>query len=362
MTQSFLDRVWQLRNDERPAVQFNVQADTGTTMLERFEDVGKMMRHQLAEMAGKAGIVDDSVPAFFPYLGTAIFPSAFGCPVQWYPDQDPWARPILRDARDVYDLPEPAVTDGDLARALDYTRAMAAAPQRLPVRMTDVQGPLGIASLIWGEEGLMMAMYDAPDAVHHLMAKVTRLIIAFVMEQRRIVHAAGLPFIPCHFPPIWMPDGTGIAVSDDMIALLSPRMYAEFALPYMNRLAEAFGGIMLHSCGDFQHNLGNVRRIHNLRGVDFAASETPFGAMSDALAEQCVLSVRLGLNKEIHFPTIPAFVQSVLAERRTNRGLYLIVNLWYSLPGSGTPLQPGDVERMAGQVMDGSDRHIGAVI
>ena len=350
MNRDFLRRLWALDNDERPAFQFNVQADTGTTLLERFHDVQKMLRHQLAEFALRPDLEDDFVPAFFPYLGTAIFPSAFGCPVRWFDDQDPWARPIVDHPQAVYDLPEPAVTAGDLGRVLEYTRRMAAAPEALPIRMTDVQGPLDVASLIWGEEDFLVALYEHPAEVHHLMGKATRLIIDFVQEQRRIVHQAGREFIPCHYPAIWMPEDAGLAISDDLLALLSPRLYAEFGLPYVNQLAEAFGGVFIHSCGNFRHNLGNLARVHNLRGVDFAASETPFAAVSEALGGRAVLSVRLGLNKDIHFPSIPAFVEHVLQTRRTNCGLFLVINLWYSLPGSGQPLQPGDVPRMAQRI------------
>ncbi|MBM3133774.1 MAG: hypothetical protein FJZ89_00480 [Chloroflexi bacterium] len=373
MNRDFLRRLWALDNAERPAFQFNVQADTGTTLLERFHDVPKMLRHQLAEFALRPDLEDDFVPAFFPYLGTAIFPSAFGCPVRWFDDQDPWARPIVDRPQAVYALPEPAVTDGDLGRVLDYTRRMAQAhvgwdaearrftllQDRLvprssslvtSIRMTDVQGPLDVASLIWGEEDFLVALYEHPAEVHHLMGKATRLIIDFVQEQRRIVRQAGREFIPCHYPPIWMPEDAGLALSDDLLALLSPRLYAEFGLPYVNQLAEAFGGVFIHSCGNFRHNLGNLAQVHNLRGVDFAASETPFAAVAEALGGRAVLSVRLGLNKDIHFPSIPAFVEHVLQTRRTNRGLLLVINLWYSLPGSGQPLQPGDVPRMARQI------------
>ena len=48
MNRDFLRRLWALDNAERPAFQFDVQADTGTTLLERFRDVQKMLRHQLA--------------------------------------------------------------------------------------------------------------------------------------------------------------------------------------------------------------------------------------------------------------------------------------------------------------------------
>ena len=57
----------------------------------------------------------------------------------------------------------------------------------------------------------MVAMYTNPKEVHHLMRLMTDLIIAFVKEQR----ARSPEFLPCHFPPVWLPDGQGIAISED---------------------------------------------------------------------------------------------------------------------------------------------------
>jgi uroporphyrinogen-III decarboxylase len=350
--QDFLRRLWRLENTERPGIQFNAQANTNTTLLERFQDVDKMMRHQLAEMAARPPLRDDYVPAFFPYLGTAIFPSAFGCPVRWFEEQDPWAVSLSsEDWERLNALPDPTPSAGDLGRVLNNTRAMAAAPQGFPLRMTDIQGPLGVASLVVGEEQLMIAMYDQPHAVHALLEKITRLLTDFIRTQREIAIAAGREFIPCHYPPIWSPDGDGISISEDMVAILSPRLWKEFSLPYINELVDAFGGVFVHSCGDFRHNLPNLRLVRNLTGIDFAASEMSFSAVSDVFAGEAVLSVRLGLNKAIHLASIPAFVDHVLESCRTFRGLFLVVNLWYSMPGSGAPLASGDVERIFTRIL-----------
>jgi hypothetical protein len=331
----FLRRVWALEN-ERPAFQFAARANTGTTALQRFNDVGLMMEQQLAEFGARPPVADDSVPAFFPYLGTTAVASAFGCPLQWLEDDDPWATPLIdADPAAVYALPTPAVTGAELGRVLSYTTVMAAAPQGLPVRMTDIQGPLDSAALIWSEDDLLLAMYDNPAEVHHLLGAITRLTIDVVLEQRRLVHRMGREFIPCHFPQIWMPDGAGIALSDDAMALLPADLYREFALPYINQFSEAFGGVFLHACGRFTQNLENLRAVRNLRGLDFAASEMPAGTVSAALGGKAVLSVRLGENRDIPFGSIQEFVAGVLRSRKTVRGLYFVLSTWYDSFGSG---------------------------
>jgi len=51
--------------------------------------------------------------------------------------------------------------------------------------------------------------------------------------------------------------------------MLSPEMYREFALPYNCEIGEAFGGVHLHSCGDFSHNIDSLLHITNLRSINF---------------------------------------------------------------------------------------------
>jgi uroporphyrinogen-III decarboxylase len=352
-TCAFLDSVWHLEN-ARPAFQINLPVDSGTTMLERFDNPHKLLEHHRQEAREHVGIRDDYLPILPTYLGTGVFPSAFGCPIHWFENADPWASPVIdTDASAVYTLKQPSVIDGLLGRVLDLTRFMANSAQvgappdpsaPLRVRVTDVQGPLDVAYLVWRSEDFMMALYEHPDEVHALMRLCTRLIIDFVREQRRLVHELGAEFVPCHYPYIWMPDGAGVAVSDDCAALLSPRQYAEFALPYLNELSEALGGVFVHSCGDFTHNLPNLERVHGLRGIDFAVAEQPFEPVAERFAGRCVLSVRLGLDKDRKFESIPAWVEHVVRAAPTPRGLYLSINTWYSSPSSGRPWRTDDLE------------------
>lgn len=323
-------------------------------MLERFNDPAKMLAHWVKEVEDHRGIRDDYVPVRPTYLGTGVFPSAFGSPIHWFENADPWAEPVVfSDASAVYSLYRPSVRDGLLGRVLDLTRFMATTRTSVPesaspvrVRVTDVQGPLDVAYLVWHSEEFLVALHKHQKEVHALMRMCTDLIVSFVREQRRVATSLGAEFVPCHYPPIWMPDGWGIAVSDDCAALLSPRQYAQFALPYLNEISDAFGGVFVHSCGDFTHNLENLEKVRNLRGIDFAVGEQPFGPVADRFSGRCVLSVRLGLDKERRFASIPEWVEYVVRSAPTPRGLYLTVNTWYSSPESGRPWEPADLERI----------------
>ena len=71
------------------------------------------------------------------------------------------------------------------------------------------------------------------------------------------------------------------------LAVLSPKLYREFALPYVNEVSEEFGGVFIHSCGNILHQLDNLAQVHNLRGLNFGVSETPSRPSgSDSVARQ----------------------------------------------------------------------------
>lgn len=349
----FLRSVWRLEND-RPAFQVNQPIDSGTTMLERFNDPAKMLAHWVTEVERHQGIQDDYVPIRPTYLGTGVFPSAFGCQVRWFEDADPWAEPIVfSNASAIHSLHRPSVHDGLLGQVLALTRFMATQTVGIPgcdslvrVRVTDVQGPFDVAYLVWHSEEFLVALYKHPKEVHALVRMCTDLIVDFVQEQRMVATSLGAEFVPCHYPPIWMPDGWGIAVSDDCAALLSPKLYEEFALPYLNEISDVFGGVFVHSCGDFTHNLANLERVRNLRGIDFAVGEQPFRPVAERFGGRCVLSVRLGLDRDRKFASIPDWVEFVVRSAPTPKGLYLTVNTWYSLPESGRPWQSSDLDQI----------------
>ncbi len=166
----------------------------------------------------------------------------------------------------------------------------------------------------------MLAMYTNPKEVHHLMRLVTDLTIAYVKEQR----AHSPQFLPCHFPPLWLPDGRGVSISDDGLAVISAKLYKEFCLPYVNELSDEFGGIMIHSCGNFVHQFDNLANVHNLRGLNFGATETPFEAVWERFNGKTAIIPHLGLNNEVHFDTCREYMEHVLRTKTHNRGLCVI--------------------------------------
>ena len=55
---------------------------------------------------------------------------------------------------------------------------------RYALALTDLQGPLDSSYLVWEPAAFMVAMKTNPREVHHLMRRMTDLIIAFVKERK----------------------------------------------------------------------------------------------------------------------------------------------------------------------------------
>ena len=273
---------------------------------------------------------DDFVPHVQPYAGVTVFASAFGCEVEFFKHTLPWAHPLIGPEdppEKVYELTAPAVDAGQLGEMLALTDRLVARTQgRYPVAMTDLQGPLDTAYLVWDSSAFMMAMHTNPREVHHLMRLVTDLIMRYVQEQR----SRCAEFLPCHYPPLWLPDGRGIAISDDCLAVIGPDLYRKFCLPYVNELSEEFGGVMIHSCGNFVHQFDVLAEIRGLRGINFGASETPFEAVWERFGGKTAVIPHLGLNNDDYFADNQAYLEHVLRTRSHDRGLCIIVT-----PGAG---------------------------
>jgi len=267
---------------------------------------------------------DDFIPHLQPQGGTSVCASAFGSRVEFFEHTMPWAHPVILEndpPEKVYDLPVPKPTDGQLGDMIEFNDYFVEQTKgRYPIALTDLQGPLDTAYLVWDSSAFMLAMYTNPKEVHHIMRLATDLTIAYIKEQK----AHSPEFIPCHFPPIYLPDGRGVAISDDGLAVISAKLYEEFCLPYVNELSEEMSGIQIHSCGNFVHQFDNLAKVHNLRGLNFGATETPFEAVWERFNGKCAIIPHLGLNNPHQFDDCQQYMEHILSVKTHNRGLCVL--------------------------------------
>jgi hypothetical protein len=138
-----------------------------------------------------------------------------------------------------------------------------------------------------------------------------------------------------------MPAGMGISVSNDECVMISRDAHDAFSVPYLNQLSDAFGGLYVHSCGNWVHQIPSLLRVHNLRGVEFGASEAPFEQVAEQLNGKVVLACRVGLNRDHAFSSMAEFVRHIQKHKSTNGGLFIHVDVTNGILGPDWP--PTDI-------------------
>jgi hypothetical protein len=239
---------------------------------------------------GRQVVYDYGMPNIKPNLGISVIAAAFGCEQTLNEEADPWVKALIREenAGDVHTLKTPGVNNPIFQKAwrrIEYMQSHS----EMPLRLVNVPSPLVTASLIWDYTSFIEATMIFPDEVHVLMQKVTEATILYIREQlARIKNLYTMGH-----EMIYIPREAGVRLSDDTAALMSPALYREFGVKYNAMISQAFGGIVIHSCGDVQHVVGPMMEIPGLRGLDFTIPQTPVWApIREAAAGKVVLCLR----------------------------------------------------------------------
>ncbi|MCL1854730.1 MAG: uroporphyrinogen decarboxylase family protein [Clostridia bacterium] len=235
-------------------------------------DKEAMLAEQLDAITQVMETPNDWIPYLEPWHGVGVFAEAFGCPFTWTEDNAPWTRTIISDLESLQRLSKPRLKDAKLLqyvlRTTEYFNEQTKG--RLSIAATDTQSPVDTLTLICDPTWFMTEAYDHPDEFHRVLSDITDLIIEFTLKQRDLCTK---PIGPGH--TMWSPDvlGGGISISEDVLVMMDPDFYDEFAKPYNERIAKALGGGAIHSCGPWAHNFDRVKQTRGLTMVDLAISK-----------------------------------------------------------------------------------------
>jgi MtaA/CmuA family methyltransferase len=165
----------------------------------------------------------------------------------FYPRDTPpfLSKPLIMEVTDLSRLGHPDPTD-PRSRMGDRVHAVAEMARAISGRVALlgwVDMPLAEACSACGVTEFMLLMKDDPAGAHQILEFLTSLVIDFALAQVEV----GADMI-----------GAGDAVA----SLISPAMYAEFALPYEQQVCEAIhhaGSLVkLHICGQTTHLLDQM--------------------------------------------------------------------------------------------------------
>lgn len=321
-TKAFIRRLFAGPGPERPGAILHVAAEgqaapapEGLTEFQRqVWDAAEGIRRR--PIGG-----DDFVPALGTGAGTCAMATAFGCQ-EIEASGVRWVKPVITSPEQIDSLKKPKVTDGRLGWVLDQTRAFAEyADERLPIRLMDFQSPFTTVEQLVGSESFFLMPYDQPQRLHTAMDVVTDFAIEFFRAQSE---AAGPACCRGSWPPIWFPPEAGIQMSDDNLVNVSPEVYEEFVVPYNNRIAEAFGGLFLHSCTIREAHVPVLRKLKGLTGLNCDISTSVSAArLLEEFGDRAVVAPHAYINTDTHFQGFGEFMGAALAGWRPGKRLFI---------------------------------------
>ena len=166
------------------------------------------------------------IPGLWVEYGMTAEPSALGARVSWYRNEPPAIEPLRGGLAELASL-EPADPQRHgmmpfvLQRYADAEKRLL--PKGLDVKMVAARGPLAIAGWLVGFSDLMLALKTEPRIVHRALEVVTQTIIAWLHAQWDVLRAP-----------------EAILLLDDIVGMLSPKMFEEFVRPYFARIFAEF--------------------------------------------------------------------------------------------------------------------------
>ena len=222
---------------------------------------------QLDALTRQMDSCSDYVPFLEPWFGVGVFANAFGAEYVWVEGESAQTRYTIFNEEQAAQTEMPDLDASPVMRlvleAIDYflneTRG------EIPISCTDTQSPLDTITLLWDTASFFTATYTAPEVVHALLQKITDVMVAFT---RRQVGSLGDAWVRPGHIMVSARCASGLSISDDNIVMVSPDHYRAFAVPYNSQLSQAFGGLAVHSCGDYIRQLPELLKIPGLVMVD----------------------------------------------------------------------------------------------
>ncbi len=202
-----------------------------------------------------------------PYFwNTHTIPLTFGCKPVFTSERKEWIQKIISSPEQVQDIQVPDVYTGRTGEILNIAlKLVDDLPEDYQIRLPDIQSPLGVAELMW-DDSFYMALLTNPDEIHQLLEKISRFIVSYVNEIKKIL---GKRYNPSCHPQIWS-DSDGYYISDDVNSMVSPEMHDEYSIQYINRLTEELGPVHYHSCTWTDQYLDNIDKIKNKKAVNWS--------------------------------------------------------------------------------------------
>ena len=285
---------------------------------------------------------DDYVPTIGTGAGTCAMATAFGAE-ETNVSGVFWVKPCITSPSQIDTLKKPAVTAGKLGGILEQTQACAEyADERISIGIMDFQSPFTTVEQLLGSEMFFTLPYDDPERLKALMNIVTDYAIDFFTAQ---IKAAGPNCRYGCWPGIWFPKCAGIQMSDDNLVNVSPEIYEEFVVPYNNRIAEAFGGLFLHSCTITPAHLPALKKLKGITGINCDLSTSvPISDLLDAFGTNAVVAPHAYVNTNTNYASYDQFMRSIISAWKPGKRLIIYPCVVLYIPSTSREIKFNEPE------------------
>ncbi|HEX7588858.1 MAG TPA: uroporphyrinogen decarboxylase family protein, partial [Anaerolineae bacterium] len=166
------------------------------------------------------------IPGFWIEYGMAAEPSALGARGLWHHDRPPSIEAVPGGLSAVADM-EPADPTEHGMMPLVLQRYVSLERYGIHPQMVAARGPFAVANWVIGASDLMLGLASDPDTITRFLDTVTTTIIRFLRAQLDTLR-----------------DPQGILVLDDLVGMISPAMFEQFARPVFSRIFKEFDGLI----------------------------------------------------------------------------------------------------------------------
>lgn len=167
------------------------------------------------------------IPSWWVEYGMAIEPAAMGAITQFAKHDTPSVHPVLHRLEDVEQLPpaDPRASSFmALALHLYEKQKKRIFDAGYTVPLASARGPLCTAAFLRGVSSFMMDLIENPELTHRLLEKTTAATLAWLKAQAEVIGDSV----------------EGIFLLDDIVGLIGPGNYQEFAHPCLKAICDAF--------------------------------------------------------------------------------------------------------------------------
>ncbi len=232
-------------------------------------DMKQSLEWQLGALQ-KSMDYEADVPNFLePWYGIGVIGTAFGLEYIWNPGQAPAVKPAFNTIDEVLSYDAMPVKDTEVGkyslRMIEYFLEQTRG--EIPMSMGDIQSPFNNATMIVDTSNFLISMITEPEKVRKFLDILADLQIDFFREQEKLIGEALVR--PGHgFASSNVFEGYGM--SDDNVVMIDEQSYMDIITPSFEKVGNAFGGAVFHSCGNYSDKTGMFQKIEGLKMVDAA--------------------------------------------------------------------------------------------